>query len=625
MTPDDQVPQPPVPPSFSGAQPPQPPSFALRQPGDPEKELEAKMDKVKDEYEKKLDELSKRLQEEREKVFVTQLRSQEERATSAKIEISLKELQERLRRDRREQEQEEMKLKLEKKAQELESRLAQERETWVVTLKNQLGARQSQESEIENHVALRLQEMERRWFEEKAHWQQVALGKDDEIRTLRSLAEKLKGADVECAKVASEKKLLEERVAALAAERAEASARLQSAGEREKEAVQLRADLTLARQSSAMTQERLERDLASLRASAREREERLMADVERLQRDCATVKQRFDAEKDADLRRAKTAYEADLSQQKQAAERATAELQRLRAVAGALERQGAVARAQLEALKRNSIDWERAQERYQAEFVVLQRKWIEREKEIRAEAATQSLQALESEKARLRVQAQEEFNQRAAKIADQVRRENESEQRRLESRLRAELDAELQSRRQELLAQSEAARAQADVETGRLRGELAQKDAAWSERLLAKESEVLSARSRADELAEKLAREEEARSAAERRGLELEKASQEGREESARLSAALRDVERDKTELERLSTAQSAQLQGAQEGLESTRVQLSRAQARAREFESRLQELEAQAAEREARVLSLDAQLDACRKESWTKRLFKKA
>ena len=625
MTPDDQVPQPPVPPSFSGAQPPEPPSFALSQPRDPEKELEAKVDKVKDEYEKKLDELSKRLQEEHEKVFVTQLKSQEERATSAKIEISLKELQERLRRDRREQEQEESKLRLEKKAQELEARLAQERETWVVTLKNQLGVREAQEKEVENNFAMRLQEMERRWFEEKAHWQQVALGKDEEIRTLRSLAEKLKGVDVELAKVASEKKILEERVAALAMERAEASARLQSAGEREKEAIQLRADLALARQSSAMTQERLERDLASLRASAREREERLLADVERLQRDFATVKQRFDVEKDADLRRARNEHEADLSQQKQAAERATAELQRLRAVAGALERQGAAARAQLETLKRNAVDWERAQERYKAEFIVLQRKWIEREKDIRAEASAQSLQVLESEKARLRVQAQDEFNQRAVKIADQLRQENESEQRRLESKLRSELETELQARRQELLVQSDAARAQADAEMGRLRGELAQKDAAWGERLLAKESEVLSARSRADELAGRLAREEEARSAAERRELELEKAAQEGREEAGRLAATLRDVEREKTEFERLSMAQSAQIQGAQEDLESTRVQLARAQARVRESESRLQELEAQATQQEARGISLDAQLDACRKEPWTKRLFKKA
>jgi chromosome segregation ATPase len=618
-------------PSPLAAQSPAPPSFTARPPREAE-DIDAKVDKVKDEYEKKLNELSKRLQEEREKLLVTQLRSQEEQATSAKVEISLKELQDRLRRDRREQEQEEGRLKLEKKAQELESRLAQERETWVATLKNQLGARESQEKEVENHFAMRLQEMERRWLEEKANWQKIALGKDDEIRTLRTLAEKLKGADTELSKVASEKKVLEERAAELAKDRAEALARLQNAGEREKEAIQLRADLTLSRQSGAMIQERLERDIASLRASAREREERLMADVERLQRDFATVKQRFDAEKEADLRRAKTEYEADLAQQKQAAERATSELQRLRAVAGALERQCASGRSQLEELKRAAVDWERTQERYKAEFVVLQRKWIEREKEVRAEASAQSVQTLESEKVRLRVQAQDELNQRAAKIADQLRQENESEQRRLESKLRADLEGELQARRQEL-----------EAEMGRLRRELAQKDSAWGERLLAKESEALAVRGRADEIAGRFAREEESRQAAERRGLELEKAVQDGREEAGRLSEALRaaqkrlgDVEtqsagweRERTELQRLSTAQAAQIQGTQEAMESTRVQLARETQLGRSAHHAKEQLEkalftqrqelaralqAQKTEYESRLQELGAQLDDCRK-----------
>jgi hypothetical protein len=602
-------------PAFPAApQPPAPPSFAARPPRDAEKELDAKVDKVKDEYEKKLNDLSKRLQEEREKLLVTQLRSQEEQATSAKVEISLKELQDRLRRDRRDQEQEESKLKLEKKAQELESRLAQERETWVATLKNQLGARESQEKEVENHFAMRLQEMERRWLEEKANWQKIAMGKDDEIRTLRSLAEKLKGADTELSKTSSEKKILEDRCAELGKDKAEALARLQNANEREKESIQLRADLTLARQSGAMVQERLERDLAGLRASAREREERLMADVDRLQRDFATVKQRFDAEKEADLRRAKIEHDSELTQQKQAAERATAELQRLRAVAGALERQAASGRAQLEELKRAAVEWERTQERYKAEFVVLQRKWIEREKEVRAEASAQSLQMLEGEKTRLRVQAQDELNTRAAKIADQLRQENESEQRRLESKLRADLEAELQARRQEQQAEFDGSRVQAEAEMGRLRRELSQKDAAWGERLLAKESEALAARGRADEIAGRLSREEEARQAAERRGLELEKAVQDGREEAGRLSAALRDVqkragdaeaeasraERERMEFERLSTAQAAQIHGTQEALESTRVQLAR--------ESQLAKIAQNAKEQTEKTLSSQRQ-----------------
>jgi len=316
------------------------------------------------------------------------------------------------------------------------------------------------------------------------------MGKDEEIRALRSLAEKLKGADAELSRVSSEKKILSERVAELAQERGEALARLQNAGEREKEVLQLRADLTLARQQAAMIQERLERDLAALRSSAREREERLLsdqerlhADRERLQRDLAAAVQHYDPEKDADLRRLKENQEADLrrlkedheavlrrlkesyeaslaksrsdqeaelDKSKEISERALAELQRLRAVCGALERQSSSSRAQLEELKRVAGEWERTQERYKAEFVVLQRKWVEREKEIRAEVSAQSQQTLESEKKHLRIQAQDELNQRAARIADQLRQENVAEKSLMESKFRAELERETAARRQEL-------------------------------------------------------------------------------------------------------------------------------------------------------------------------------
>jgi chromosome segregation ATPase len=551
----------------------------------------AKADRVKDEYEKKLADLEKKLQEEREKLLVNQLKSREEEATAAKVEISLKELQDRMRRDRREQEAEESRSKLEKRASELESRLAQERETWVTTLKNQLGAREMQEKEVESHFATRLQEMERRWLEEKANWQRIAMGKDDEIRTLRSLAEKLKGADTELSKTAAEKKILEQRLLEVSGERAEAVARLQNAAEKEKEAIQMRADLTLARQQGAMIQERLERDLSSLRSSAREREERLLADQERLQRDLAGARQRFDLEKEAEIRRLRAEHEADVVSHKDAAARAQSELQRLRGVAGALERQAASSRAQLEDLKRAAAEWEGAQERYKAEFIVLQRKWAEREKEIRAESIPELQKAVENEKIKLRAQAQEEINARAVKIAEQLRSENEAGRAQLEAKLRTEMEAELGRRRQEIQAEFEAGRVQAEAEQGRLRREWAQKDAAWSQRLLAKEGEVLAARSRADEAAGQLKRENEVRAAFERRVLDLEKTIQDGREQIGRLTAALRDsqsgadeaalarLKAEKGELERLSTAQAAQVQSALDALESTRAQLGRESA----------------------------------------------
>ena len=288
-------------PSFGGSRtaPPAPPSFgavpAQAQSADRTKEREDKIERMKDEFENKLEALEKKLSDEREKSLLMQLRSQEETVTAAKVEVSLKELQDKLRRDRRDQDNEEAKLKLERRSQELEARLAQERETWVSTLKSQLASREVQDKEVETHFAVRLQEMERRWLEEKAQWQKTALAKDDEVRTLRALAEKLRGADTELSKAVNERKLLDERLTEVLQERAEAVARLQGASDREKESIQLRADLTLTRQQVALIQERLERDIAALRHSSREREERLMADQERLQRDLGSVKQNLEA------------------------------------------------------------------------------------------------------------------------------------------------------------------------------------------------------------------------------------------------------------------------------------------------------------------------------------------
>ncbi len=544
------------------------------------------------------------------------------------------------RTQEREEKIERMKDELENKLETLEKklgeeRLARERETWATTFKSQLACRETQDKEVEAHFAARLQEMERRWLEEKAQWQKTSLAKDEEVRTLRVLAEKLRGADTELVKAVNERKLLDERLSEVLQERAEAMIRLQGAADREKESIQLRADLTLTRQQASLIQERLERDLAALRHSAREREERLMSDQERLQRDLASVKQRLDGEHEADLRRAKAEHDADLVKHKDIAEKASAELQRLRAVAGALERQGASSRVQLDELRRAAASWEKTQERYKAEFVVLQRKWVEREKEVRAEAAQASLQMIESEKTRLRIQAQDELNSRAAKIADQLRLENESEQRRLESRLRADLERELAERRTAMAAETDAARAQAEQELGRLRRELQQKDAAWGERMLAKESELIAQRSRADELAGKLSNEESARTAALRDKLELEK-QLEGRLEqlgaqqasvrslSDRLAAAEADkarLESEKTELERLSTAQAAQVNGTQEAIEATRLQLARQTQAGRLLQLARERadaaLAASAGERDrlgAEIAALSAQLDECRK-----------
>ena len=307
---------------------------------------------------------------------------------------------------------------------------------------------------------------------------------------------------------------------------------------------------------------------------------------------------------------------------------------------------------------------------------------------------------VESEKTRLRIQAQDELNTRAAKIADQLRLENESEQKRLESRLRAELERELAERRSAMQAELDGGRQQSEAELSRLRRELQQKDASWGERILAKESELIGQRSRADELAGRLSREEEARTAAMRERLELEKQLEGLREQLGAQQASLRafqdraataDVEKsrleqEKTDLERLSTAQAAQVSGTQEAIEATRLQLARetqagkilqnareqaekaltaqkaevarsVQAHKADLErvtrlemeradaaiasalrerdealqsaqaatdAQLQAAQGQIAELTAKHDDLVVKLDECRKESWTKKLFKK-
>ncbi|MBI4676144.1 MAG: hypothetical protein HY748_01035 [Elusimicrobia bacterium] len=340
---------------------------------------------VKEEYERKLAAMEKRLQEEREKVLLANLKSQSEAATAAKVEVAIKELQDKIRRDRRDQESEELKHKLDTRVVELETRLAQERETWLVTLKNQMTQREVQDKDFESQLAGRLQEMERRWLEEKAVWQKTVGAKDDEIRNLRNLAEKLKGVEVEWGKVSSEKKNLEERLAELVKEKADSQLKAQKGLEAEKEAIGLRAELSVARQQLASVSERLERDLQAMRQSAREREDRLTYEVDRLQRELSGLGQRMRMEHEAELKRAKDQGESEKSQYKEKADKSAADVAKLKAILAAMERQAAMSRAQVMQLRKSASEWEKTQEHYKAEFVVLQRRWADREREIRSE------------------------------------------------------------------------------------------------------------------------------------------------------------------------------------------------------------------------------------------------
>jgi hypothetical protein len=370
--PEQNEPQRPLPPFLEGEKAALPPA--------PQEAPSSPSDK--EELQRKLLEMEKRLQEEREKLLRVHLKSQEEATASARIEVSLKELQERLRREHRDAQQEEIRGKLESKVQELESRLSQEREVWVATLKNGLEARGVQDKEFESHFLARLQETERRLLDEKAQWQRAALAKDEEIRSLRALAEKLKGADAELRQALSEKKWIETRLSDLMQERAEAQARLHAAAEKERELFQLHAELSLSRQQLAMSQERYERDIEFLRRTAREREERFFADQERLRRELEMGSMRWGpmpAQRETQLQapRPEAGSHAEPEREEvapprkdqEALERTQADFHRLKGICGALEKQVAAGRSKMEELKNQ---------------------WAQREGQIRADVEAQA-------------------------------------------------------------------------------------------------------------------------------------------------------------------------------------------------------------------------------------------
>jgi len=139
--------------------------------------------------EKQVRELEQKLQEEKEKVLLASLRSREEAALASKVEIALKEMQERLRRDRQAQNLDESRQVSEEKVKELERRLTEERQTWMQTLKDQLATRENQDHDIEEYLSQRVSELEERWREEKENL--LAQLKDREARYIRQRQEGL--------------------------------------------------------------------------------------------------------------------------------------------------------------------------------------------------------------------------------------------------------------------------------------------------------------------------------------------------------------------------------------------------------------------------------------------------
>ena len=355
-------------------QPPKPPplpaSFFRPLPPDPEK-IDA---------EKRIADLEKRLAEEHEKLLVANLKSQQEAANAARVEVSIRELQDKLRRDRRESEAEEARRALTAKVQELEARLVYERESWAAALKSQMQGREAEEHK----------------------------DKDEEMRQLQALGEKLRDAETKLVQALAEKKFLEERLNESLRERAQAEAQVQAGARKESEAAELKGELAMARRQCAMLEARLERELGELRGLLRQREESL-----------SSLSGRLAAEHEAELRQIRAEAAAEILKHKEGAESAAAERGRLKAVTGALERQLAASRVQIEELKRACAQGEQSQARAKAEFSAMERRWMEQEKEIRSAVIAQAQEKFQAQLTRLQAVAQEEINRRLARVAQE--------------------------------------------------------------------------------------------------------------------------------------------------------------------------------------------------------------
>ncbi len=98
-----------------------------------------KLEEVNRALESRLVDLERRLMAEREKVLAAEAQSKGEQAATANVENALKEMQDKLRRDKHEQELAAGRQAAEDKVREMERRLAEERDMWVTMLKEHMA------------------------------------------------------------------------------------------------------------------------------------------------------------------------------------------------------------------------------------------------------------------------------------------------------------------------------------------------------------------------------------------------------------------------------------------------------------------------------------------------------
>jgi hypothetical protein len=96
----------------------------------------------------RLMETERLLAQEREKLFAANLRAKQEEIFASKVENSLKDMQQKMNSQRREKEIEEARAALKQRVEDLEKRLAMERETWIEVLRAQLSGQPRKSDEM---------------------------------------------------------------------------------------------------------------------------------------------------------------------------------------------------------------------------------------------------------------------------------------------------------------------------------------------------------------------------------------------------------------------------------------------------------------------------------------------
>lgn len=297
-------------PSFPGA--PKPPAPGMRAPGMSApgglggsasgalderlrkmEEHSREIEESKKKLEKSLAEMEIKLKDEKEKALSQAIKAREEEALSLKMEQALKEMQEKARTARREQEMEEARARAEEKSKDLERRLNEEREAWVINLKKQMELRDHETRQVETQIEVRFRDLEKRWMEERSSLVQSLKNKEDEALELRQAISRIEG-EARSAKEEALKAVDQERKALayefeikkdeLLREKDAYSARLE---QRERELVALKAQLAMIDSQVRMAHESSQKTIA-------EKERHWNLQISDIDRDFAQLKQARD-------------------------------------------------------------------------------------------------------------------------------------------------------------------------------------------------------------------------------------------------------------------------------------------------------------------------------------------